>query len=705
MKKFAIFFIAILSVASYPNAQVSHGGIPWGISNRANLTANIPTYYSHPPTQDEIEEVIRYNSESTESLQFAISSDVRIDITENSQKDSLDEGILYRLAIVSPTATTIGVIFTEYNLPYGATLYLYNEHDIKGSFTSYNNSLSNKLPIAPLVGDSLVIEYFEPYFLSSDDSRLIVGKISYGILESGYSNSRYYDCEVGINCPDGNDWQKEKRAVCKIIIENTYLCSGTLINNTNYDGTPYILTANHCINDQDEVDESIFIFNFESSLCGGYNIISEQSLSGGILRATEHNTDFTLIELRRRIPSNYHPFFAGWSRSNNQLVSGVCIHHPRGFDKKISTHYIRPETSDCMDDGYNPSNFWIIKRWYHGVTEGGSSGSALFNAKHQIIGQLYGGCPNFNHNCDDIEREYSNYGKFNISWDYGNVPNKRLNSWLDPFHTNDTEIESLESCDSAVSISLSLFDGFPNITDYYATESIYTEQTVSNNQSVNYTAGEEIIFGDGFEAVSGSAVEAKISNFDCIVSCPNICVEQWIASAHIGGRVQYHVLNADYYRFEVYSLHGSLVHSSSGNIVGDIVEVWNEINAYGDFRVIITFTSSCGDEVSRSYPMHVSSSPDTNSKAKKMKVLAKSEYVDNLTYVSPNPASSHFVIHFNTPQPCSMYIHDSKGIIIRQWDYLNVDVLDIDTQGMPSGLYYITVVMGTKINTQKIVIK
>ena len=301
-----IVLITLLFWVLNAYAQVSHGGEPLFLSSKVQGKKEVPIYYSHPPTQEEIDEVKDYNSASHESLQFAISSEVNIDVRKMSIVDTLEEGYVYRLAIVSSNAKTVGVIFSEYHLPYGATLFLYNENEIKGCFTSQNNSSSNKFPVAPLKGDSLIIELFEPFFVPSEECSLIIGKISHGLMEISDDKSSTTNCEVNINCPDGADWQEEKRAVCKIIIENIYLCTGTLINNINRDGTPYILTANHCIDNQQSVDESIFIFNYESSSCDYYYANEDQSITGGILCATEMNTDFTLIKLERRIPSVYH---------------------------------------------------------------------------------------------------------------------------------------------------------------------------------------------------------------------------------------------------------------------------------------------------------------------------------------------------------------------------------------------------------------
>ena len=62
------------------------------------------------------------------------------------------------------------------------------------------------------------------------------------------------------------------------------------------------------------------------------------------------------------------------------------------------------------------------------ITEGGSSGSPLFNQDGQVVGDLTGGPPD---NCQNPS--YSLYGKVYFSWDQMGVgASQRLKPWLDP---------------------------------------------------------------------------------------------------------------------------------------------------------------------------------------------------------------------------------------------------------------------------------
>ena len=84
----------------------------------------------------------------------------------------------------------------------------------------------------------------------------------------------------------------------------------------------------------------------------------------------------------------------------------------------------------CFDDD-SPSQqnqfgaaVWYIDQWELGVTEGGSSGSPLFDQNHRVIGQLYGGGAACAGSVNNGQPDW--YGRFDVSWGLG------LSEYLDP---------------------------------------------------------------------------------------------------------------------------------------------------------------------------------------------------------------------------------------------------------------------------------
>ena len=84
--------------------------------------------------------------------------------------------------------------------------------------------------------------------------------------------------------------------------------------------------------------------------------------------------------------------------------------------------------------------FWASTDNGHGVTEGGSSGSPIFNQDGHIVGTLSGGSSY----CD-----YPNYpdyyGKLSYHWlSNGAADNRRLKPWLDPTESGVTTLEGYD---------------------------------------------------------------------------------------------------------------------------------------------------------------------------------------------------------------------------------------------------------------------
>jgi len=363
---------------------------------------------------------------------------------------------VWRALFKTEAAAGMHVYFSDVRLSPTERLFVYNPTKKAGNktYTEANNGLY--LASDTVTGNAVMVEY-----ITSNDSRelpfhlseigvLIGDKINKGFGDAG-------DCEVHINCSEGNNWQKQKRGVARIILKQgsyTYLCSGTLVNNTKLDGKPYFLTANHCGQTATSADYAqwLFYFNYEAEGCEkppvepSYNVLNGSKLLARSVSNISTASDFKLLLLDDNPPDNFNPYFNGWSRSAYASPSGVSIHHPQGDLKMIST-YTQPlassqYTSNIDDpDGLYWRVYWSETENGHGVTEGGSSGSPIFNDEGLVVGSLTGG----GSSCDFLTSP-DFYGKFNVSWQpNGSTDSTRiLSCWLDPLNSG---VVSLQGSD------------------------------------------------------------------------------------------------------------------------------------------------------------------------------------------------------------------------------------------------------------------
>jgi hypothetical protein len=311
-------------------------------------------------------------------------------------------------------------------------------------------------------GETVLLEYYEPAN-TPRNATLEIGSIIHGYrmgkVHALFENSRGLndsgDCNYDVNCTIGSDFDAlkdvVKKAVALLNLGNGYLCSAALVNNTEGDKRPFLLTANHCLEYSDPSLWSVrFNWMSPSPVCGSdepsANLETNFTMSGAELRANNSLSDFALVELYNAIPSSWDVAFAGWDVTDTDPEFEVGIHHPNGDIMKV-----------CRDDSgaekinANGTEVWLIggasagtgNGWEIGTTESGSSGSPLFNEAGKIIGQLYAG----NSFCDGLQNngDYDIYGRLGVSYNAGSQPQKRLKEWLDPNGTGQTTLPTLQN--------------------------------------------------------------------------------------------------------------------------------------------------------------------------------------------------------------------------------------------------------------------
>jgi hypothetical protein len=427
-----IIFSMALCTGGKLFAQLSQGGTPRSFALQLG-DANVPV--ENMPSFDVnamLAEDDTMNIKGVRPYRFGYSHSVAINNYSHGVWQNLHNGDrIWRLKIKSEDAFSINLTFSYYFLPAGASFYIYNQDKsmVLGAFTEVNNQSDFLFATDLVKGDMITLEYFEPASKNGQGS-FTISQVTHAYRDlfggdftrGGFGSSG--SCNMNVACPDAATWADEIRSAVMMVVGGG-LCSGALINNTLNDATPYVLTANHCY--AGNPSTWVFRFNWQSQTCSNPTTSPTfQSLTGSTLKARRTASDFCLVQINTAVPASYSPFFAGWNNGTSPASATVSIHHPSGDIKKIS--FDDAATSAVTAMGGENNCCWQVEWDRNTVTEGGSSGSPLFDPNHRIVGQLWGG----GSSCQNLTAP-DFYGRFSNSWNpSGSNSTNHLKTWLDP---------------------------------------------------------------------------------------------------------------------------------------------------------------------------------------------------------------------------------------------------------------------------------
>ncbi len=366
-------------------------------------------------------------------VRFAVALPVQVDPTSHGSWEDQGTHSVWLLRIQSPGALSLSLGFSAYRLPEGASLTVLasNGRTSRGPFTAADNEAHGELWTPLLETDDIVVRMSVP---RNADWELRLASVNHGYRRFGEFPEGSGDCNVDVICPEGDLWRDQIRSAAAISLGGGIFCSGFLVNNTAIDGTPYFMTADHCGINSGNAASLVAYWNYENSTCrpvGSSGGPGDGSLSqfntGAFFRSAFSPSDFTLVELDDPVLPDALGYFAGWDRTSGDSSSAVGIHHPSGQEKRISFEDDPTTTTSYLGTSVPGDGTHIrVIDWDLGTTEGGSSGSALFNQDQRVVGQLHGGFAACGNDSSDW------YGRFSVSWDGGGGSSSRLSDWLDP---------------------------------------------------------------------------------------------------------------------------------------------------------------------------------------------------------------------------------------------------------------------------------
>jgi len=415
---------------------------------------------------------------SIRPLQISQANLINKSIKQLGQWQHINEQSIWRLQISAKDALHLNLGFKQVHLPDSATLFITdaNSDEVIKRYSSSNNKPHGELWTPLLNSKSLLLE-INLKTADMDELKLTLVQVGQGIKAINpreYTTKASGSCNIDVACPQGDNWRNEIRAVAKYTITTeagTFLCTGTLINNSRVDLAPFFLTAAHCLVSDTTAASMVFYWNYETSVCDatangpldqnqtGATLVSRwEGLDSSDQSAVIGSSDFALVKLDTVPDAGFHVYYSGWDNSAQSHTGATVIHHPQGEEKRISTD-LDPLTITLMGEAMEDpiGRFFKVEDWDEGTTEGGSSGAGLWNINHQLIGTLSGGdaaCA--------APAGSDWFGRLTSHWTGNGFASNQLAIHLSPADNTLTNLNGADSC-SAPSVAISVDTNTPAV--------------------------------------------------------------------------------------------------------------------------------------------------------------------------------------------------------------------------------------------------
>jgi hypothetical protein len=356
-----------------------------------------------PPQDNEFfmtEDVILGNGTGQNPYRFAVPTPAALELGSGEWLD-VEGGRLWRTRIASPNATTARLHVKGIDLPAGQQLRMSAPgwaDSVIGPIEGIGEFGNGEAWSLSLPTNEVLLEWFVP-----------TGSPAKGLpfLEADYYHGYRQIWKLEEEGSDGGlavgtchldpicfpTWVGESNGTVRLIFSGS-LCSGQLTATTAVDETPYVMTANHCISTQSIANSCQFNFFYRRNTCAASATASAGSnVTGGDLVVTQAASDCTLLMIRPTLPANV--YWVGWTNNNvSTNTASTCLHHPDGSYQRISFGTKNAASFNCGSPQTNWSSLsWNPATQYGvtstGVTEGGSSGSAIYrNSDRRMYGVL-----------------------------------------------------------------------------------------------------------------------------------------------------------------------------------------------------------------------------------------------------------------------------------------------------------------------------
>lgn len=376
-------------------AQIDKEGLPmtWSTSETTtsvNIWKDLPAIdLLALQAQDELDQ-----TNKAIPYRFAYATEVSFNTINSGRWTNLANGDrVWVLGMRSDIALSLNITFSEFMIPDGGKVYIYNNSrtDFIGPLTDRNNSSGSSMTTLPVSGNEIIIEYYEPYAYRGEGV-LEISSVSQAYKSLEAASTAASSCIYTLPENQNNKILSDiSSSVLLMLVDNGQrVATGTLVNNTQNDGTPYFITSSASL--MGDPHSWVFVFGLNGENCSTASTSQsdvacwDKALTGAEILAIDTPSGMALLQISNRPKTSWGVYYAGWSGQPSGSDHFACIQQAFGMNQSMALF-----SGMLQPTNWNGLQAAPVSSWTQGNTFVGSVGSPIFNDAGMFCGVLVGG--------------------------------------------------------------------------------------------------------------------------------------------------------------------------------------------------------------------------------------------------------------------------------------------------------------------------